>query len=211
MVRLAGMLMVWILLAAASPSMKVEVDSDMLTVHVRDAVLSQVLEAIGEKADLNFIAIGETNIAEATVSADITNLPLEQGITRLLAGWDYALVRDKKTMRLKEIYIIARTGSDQVSSSIQQIEALSQIDDFQDAQALETLRQALQSMNAEVRLAALEIIFLEKVRDRATLEVARQLSISDPHPEVRGKALKIVRRHGPIITIPPELEQAYSN
>jgi hypothetical protein len=42
-------------------------------------------------------------------------------------------------------------------------------------------------------------------------EVARQLSITDPHPEVREKALKIVRRYGPIIKMSPALEEAYSN
>jgi hypothetical protein len=39
---------------------------------------------------------------------------------------------------------------------------------------------------------------LQKVRERAALELTRHLSISDPYPEVRGKALQIVRRYGPI-------------
>jgi hypothetical protein len=195
MVNRLGLLIVWIVLTGASPSMKVEMHSDMLTIHVRDAALSQVLEAIGEGAGLKFIAVGKNNIAEVHVSDDFTDLPLEEGVARLLAGWDYALIRDKETMRPKEIYIVTRTETDQVS-----IEALRQLNEFQDAQALEVLRQALQSMNTEVRLTALEIMLVQKVRDGAALEEARHLSIADPLPEVREKALEIVRRYGPIRT-----------
>lgn len=210
--RFLGLLTVWILLVGASPDMKVQVNSDRLTVQVREIALSEVLEAIEEQANVTFTVIAADYNGEVNVSDDFTNLPLEQGIARLMGRWDYALVRDKETMRLKEIYIVARAENDQVSSSIQQqIEALSRIDDFQDAQALEALRQALQSINPEVRLTALEIMDLQKVRDRTALEVARQLSITDPHPEVRGKAHEIIRRHGPMNTISPGLEDAYRN
>jgi len=219
-VRLVGLLIACIpLLGAslgASAGMKVQVHSDMLTVQVEGVALSEVLEAIREQANIKFTVIGENNIGEVNVSDGFTKLALEQGIARLLARWDYALVKDKKTKRLKEVYILTRNvpGENLIHQDGQQGinmtkagqdpakhlegEVLRQLNDFQDAQALEVLRQALQSMNPEVRLTALKIMDLQKVRERKALEVARQLSISDPHPEVRGKALKIVRRYGPI-------------
>jgi hypothetical protein len=95
---------------------------DVLTV-VRDAPLSQVLEAIEDQAD-QIHAIRDNNIMEAGFP---TTLTLKPSNTRLLAGWDMRWL-GTKTMRLKEIYIIARTGTDQVSSSYNEIEALSQID-----------------------------------------------------------------------------------
>jgi len=253
-VRLVGILIACIPLLGASPDMKVQVHSDMLTVQVRGVALSEVLEAIEEQANVKFTVMGENKIGEVNVSDGFTNLALEQGIVRLLARWDYALVKDKKTKRLKEVYILTGTEIDQASPSMQtrrsaadvpgtepqanvpgenlihqdgqqginmtkddqdlakQLEVLPKVNDFQDAQALEVLRQALQSINPEVRLTALEIMELQKVRDRTALEVALQLSISDPHPEIRGKALKIMRRYGPNSTESTDLrDEDYLN
>jgi hypothetical protein len=201
----------WILLVGASPGLKVQIQSNKLTVYANGAPLSEVLEAITEQAAITFKTIGQDQIPADPVSADFTDLSFDQGITRLLSKWDYALIKDPGTDRLKEVYIFA-TGAapksveaekdptdDQTRLAIEQVKkahnpeeqakALLNLQHFDDDQTLEILRLALPSDNPKIRLAALESILLREVRDRVILEEINRISIYDPDPAVREKEI----------------------
>ena len=56
-------------------------------------------------------------MGEVPITTEFVDLPLEQGIGRLLGGWDYALVKEQNTAALKEIYVITRNQTGQEPSS----------------------------------------------------------------------------------------------
>lgn len=195
--------------------MKVQIQSGKLTVYAKGAPLSEVLGAITEQAGIMFKTIGQDQIPVDSISEEFTDLSFDQGIARLLSRWDYALIKDQGTDRLKEVYIFA-TGTapksveaekgpadDKSRLAIEQVKkahdpeetakALLNLQHFEDDQTLEVLRLALPADSPKIRLAALEGIFLREVRDPAILEEIRLMSIDDPDPVVREKALNIAR------------------
>lgn len=97
---------IWLLVIGASP-VGVQVQSGKLTVHTRGASLREVLGAITEQGGVTFKTIGRDQIPEGTVTEEFTDLTMEQGIGRILSKWDYALVKEEGTERLKEVYIFA--------------------------------------------------------------------------------------------------------
>lgn len=74
------------------------------------------------------------------------------------------------------------------------------LQNFHDEQTLEqVLKPALLAVSPKVRLAALEAIYLRQVRDPGILEEIRLVSVRDPDPAVREKALYISRNVVPDI------------
>jgi len=197
--------------------LKVQIQSGKLTVSAKDAPLSEVLGAITEQAGITFKTIGQDQIPVDSISEDFTDLSFDQAIARLLSKWDYALIKDQGTDRVKEVYIFATgTGTapksveaekspaaDKTRLAIEQVKkahdpeetakALLNLQHFEDDQTLEVLKLALPADNPKVRLAALQSIFLREVRDPAILEEIRLMAIDDPDPVVREKALNIAR------------------
>src|SRR5437762_1655564 len=104
--RFLSAVVVWFLVVGASP-LGIQVQSGKLTVHTSGASLREVLGAITEQGGVIFKTIGRDQIPEASVTEEFTDLAMEQGIGRLLSKWDYALVKEEGTDRLKEVYIFA--------------------------------------------------------------------------------------------------------
>ena len=214
--RFLCFVVLWILLVGASPGLKVQIQSGKLTVYAKGAPLREVLGVITEQAGITFKTIGQDQIPADSVSEDFTDLSFDQGIARLLSKWNYALVKDQGTDRLKEVYIFV-TGTttpksaeaekgpadDQIRLAIEQVrkahdpeeeaKALLNLQHFEDDQTLQVLRPALLAPSPKVRLAALEVMLLREVRDPEILEEIREVSIRDPDPAVREKALYIAR------------------
>jgi len=111
--RLVGLIFASGWLIAAAPAPVAQVHDGKLTVHAESAPLSDVLIEIGRQAGLTIALAGEKKTGEVAmpddlVSDDFVDLPLEQGIARLLAGWEYSWVKDLTTGALKEVYLRAR-------------------------------------------------------------------------------------------------------
>src|SRR6185436_18245402 len=104
-------IVIWLLLVGAAPA-GVQIQSGKLTVHTKGAALKDVLGAISQQGGIAFKTIGGGGLPEASVTEEFTDLSLDQGIARLLSRWDYALIKEEGTDRLKEVYIFASgTGS----------------------------------------------------------------------------------------------------
>ena len=236
--RLLYAAVLWFLVIGASP-LGIQVQSGKLTVHASGASLRDVLGAITEQGGVTFKTIGRAQIPEASVTEEFTELSMEQGIARLLSRWDYALVKEEGTDRLKEVYIFASgsgpgsvevkpgkdtsTGpgsvkeaggkgpaEDEIRQAIEEVKkahtpdeeakALLNLQHFHDEQTLEeVLRPALLAVSSKVRMAALEVMSLRQVRDPEILDEIRQVSVHDPDPAVREKALYISRNVVPDI------------
>ena len=115
--RFWGLVLIAIFLSGASPRPTVEVSSGKITVYSQGALLSDILDAIGEQANIKFTWIGNEKMGEVPITTEFTDLPLEQGITRLRGRWDYALVKEQNTAVLKEIYVMTRHQTGQEPSS----------------------------------------------------------------------------------------------
>jgi len=244
--RLLYAAVLWFLVIGASP-LGIQVQSGKLTVHASGASLRDVLGAITEQGGVTFKTIGRDEIPEASVTEEFTELSMEQGVARLLSKWDYALVKEEGTDRLKEVYIFASgsgpgsaevkpgpvevkpgketsTGpgsvkeaggkgpgpaDDEIRQAIEEVKkahtpdeeakALLNLQHFHDEQTLEVVRPALLAMSSKVRMAALEVMSLRQVRDPEILDEIRQVSVHDPDPAVREKALYISRNVVPDI------------
>jgi len=236
-------LFLWFLVVGAGP-VGVEVQSGKLTVHTKGASLRSVLGAITAQGGVTFKTIGGEDLPEALVTEEFSDLTMDQGIARLLSQWDYALIKEEGTDRLKEVYIFSsgsnpgpkeevksRTSSvpgslpgagsvnaeggkgpmdEEIRQAIDQVKkahtpeeqakAMLNLQRFHDEQTLEeVLRPALIAVSPKVRMAALEVMYLREVRDPGILEEIRLVSLRDPDPAVREKALFISRNVVPDI------------
>ena len=114
--RLFGFMLIGFVLIGASPVPEVQVSENKLTIDVKESPLGWILKEIEGQADIRFTLMGKEEIAEALVSEGFRDLPLEEGIPRLLGRWDYAFVTDQKTGGLKEVYILSRNSKGEASS-----------------------------------------------------------------------------------------------
>jgi len=72
----------------AASSIRVEVEHGRLTLSVRDTPLSEVLQAIGEKAGIAIEIRGNLN---ARVTQSLNDVPLDEGISQLLRGQSFVV------------------------------------------------------------------------------------------------------------------------
>src|ERR1043165_7015561 len=100
----------WFFVVGAGPA-GVELQSGKLSVHTRGTPLREVLGAITAQGGVSFKTIGREGLPEGLVTDEFTDLAIDQGIGRIFSKWDYALIKEEGTDRLKEVYIFA-SGSD---------------------------------------------------------------------------------------------------
>jgi hypothetical protein len=230
--------LIGLMVMGASPGAVVQVESGKLTVHAQGASLREVLGAITSQGGVTFKTISGGPVPDGRVTEEFTGLTMEQGLARLLSRWDYALVKEDGTDRLKEVYLFAsgsgseggevkegeatpagtgqeKEGSkgpddEEIKKAIEAVrkaanpeeeaKAMLKLQYFHDEQTLEqVLQPALLAVSPKVRLAALETMYLREVRDPGILEEIRLMSVRDPDPAVRDKALSIARRAVPDI------------
>ncbi len=90
-----------------------------LTVNVQGATIHEVLKTLTEQAQIKIIALEETNIGHVRISKKFWNLPLEEGIHRVLSGWNYGISRDTRTGRITTLYLVSqRIDTSDISSPL---------------------------------------------------------------------------------------------
>jgi hypothetical protein len=97
----------------APPLMSVEVVNGRMTCDIRDAPLVEVLEAIGARTRVTLVP--GAALAAERVSLQLTAVPLDEGLRRLLAGYDTFLYYGADTSgrsSLQAVWVYQRgTGS----------------------------------------------------------------------------------------------------
>ena len=90
-----------------------------LTAHFDKVPLHEVLQVLTDQLPVTITIMGFGG--HTRLSTTFTNLPLEQGIERLLQGQDYALLYSQAASsqrpQLKEIIVLPRQGSSTNSTS----------------------------------------------------------------------------------------------
>ena len=71
----------------------VQVREGLLTVKVRNIPLKRVLKEIAGQTEIKLVFNGQT---DAMISADISDIPLEKGLRRLIRGMNYAFIYGPK-------------------------------------------------------------------------------------------------------------------
>jgi HEAT repeat protein len=181
----------------APPSIEIAVEQGRLSVDVRDAPLDEVLLAVGEEAG---IAIEIRGDLTAHVTHSFADLPLDEGIRRLLRGHSYTLSGDAERSRRIEISILTSYRTEAVAAAgnastpgddqdrLQRIRALA---GRKDAEAIAELsRLAGGDPNPVVRGQAIAALGRLKTQE-ASLPLT--LALSDPSAAVRMQALRGVK------------------
>jgi len=185
-----------------------------MTVHANQVSLDDLLSAIGRQADVAIVQTpGDRVVREVKVTDSFSDVPIEQGISRLLQDSNYIMEIDGT--KLKRVFILAapaerpvgemghvdvrptqsviRYSVVGVSETGEQEESVPP-GDQQESQRMATRVLKLHSANPEVRLAALATMRSEGARD-TPLEDVRNLVEQDPDPRVQAAAFDLsVRR-----------------
>jgi len=184
---------VWFLFVGASPGLKVQIQSDKLTVYAKGAPLREVLGAITEQAGITFKTVGRDQIPMDSISEDFTDLSFDQGIARLLSKWDYALVKDQKADRLKEVYIFVSAPAPGAAEAEHSSAAPGSVKEAGKDPADDQIRQAIELVrkahNPDEEAKAL--LDLQYFHDEQTLEVLRPALLA-ASPKVRLAALETI-------------------
>ena len=79
-----------------------------LTINVHGATIHDVLKTLTQQAQIKIVALEETNIGNVKISKKFWDLPLEEGIHRVLSGWNYGISRDIHTGRITTLYLVSQ-------------------------------------------------------------------------------------------------------
>jgi hypothetical protein len=180
---------------SATPSfIEVVVDQGRLTISVQDAPLDEVLQAVGDEAG---IAIEMRGDLTASITKSFADVPLYEGIRRLLRGHSYMLSGDVEQSRRLEISVLtsyrtetaARTGKVSTPNDERgKLQRIKELAGRNDAEAIAFLsRLAGGDPSAIVRSQA--IAALGRLRtEEASAPMA--LALTDSSAAVRIQALR---------------------
>ncbi len=79
-----------------------------LTINVHGATIHAVLKALTQQSQIKIVALEETNIGNVKISKKFWNLPLEEGLHRILSGWNYGISRDTRTGKITTLYLVSQ-------------------------------------------------------------------------------------------------------
>ncbi len=97
---------------------EVQVTQNKLTMNVDGATFHEVLHTLTEQAQIDIVTLEETNIGNVTISKRFWGLPLEEGIQRMLSGWNYGITRDVSTGKIKTLYLVSRRNDSSTLGSL---------------------------------------------------------------------------------------------
>lgn len=175
-------------------------DDGTLSVNIKETPVGYVLEELSQQADIRVIV--EDSAANAEIWAEFQDVPLEEGIRRLLKGQSYILTEVEKPRetesdtapRTFEIRVLERriTQESLDEKTITSPKEVISVDQEQDLEALaQTVRDAA---DPKARAAALSDIADRDVERGITAATA---AIHDADSEVRAVALAILEELEP--------------
>ena len=183
--------------AATPSSIEVVVDQGRLTISVQDAPLDEVLQAVGDESG---IAIETRGDLAASITISFADVPLYEGIRRLLRGHSYMLSGDVDQSRRIEISVLtsyrteAPAGTGKVATPGDERGKLQRIRELagrKDAEAIAFLtRLAGGDPSPIVRSQAVAALGRLRIEE-ASAPVA--LALTDPSAAVRIQALRGVK------------------
>lgn len=206
LVGLGGPLLLLVLWAcgggseSGSPSMVISLHGDRLTATLRQAPVGVVLAELARQTGIHVHVEGAAAIE--TVSAEFMNLPLEEGIKRILQGKNYALTYTEEThdklggAKIVAVLVLAAstesistspssevaTGSDPRLGTSEGVQGSA----IGDRSALASLLSATHDADPRVRRTAVKS--LGDLGNESAVDALGQLLINDSDKKVRRAA-----------------------
>jgi hypothetical protein len=203
MKKLCGMVLLLALGSAwaeEAPPFFLSVKDNTLSAKIENAPLGEILRELAHQAQLEVYLGG--SIAEEQISTQFDNLPLEDGIKRLLKGKNYTLTyaRTAAAPRVAEIRVISN-GSGPISKLSGEVVSAPPAGETEpqspEEKSLEKLTQeVLQAPAPAARIAALEALGERGQEEKIVSTVTSALR--DQDPGVRGTALELAQRGMPV-------------
>lgn len=178
------------------------VKDNTLSARITQIPLGEVLQALAREAR---VAVYVRGSAEA-ISASFDELPLEEGVKRLLTGRDYTLAFERpapagRSPRLIEIRILAEDGAGAlttISEATPAPEATPTSVKLPASQSFDALAREVQQPREPARIAALKAL-VEQGGTGEQAVAAATSALKDGDPQVRGAALRLAREHGLVV------------
>jgi hypothetical protein len=190
------------LMGAGSPQLRVQVRTDKLTVQADRVPLYGVLWAISAQTGIRLDLKGGTGSADVPVTEDFEDVPLEQGMIRLLKKYlgqsSYIPAVDKRTGAVQAVQVLAPSGGAPLPSSgsgrAAEIASPPGTPGGENAAARKDyVSQALEAARAastlDARVKAIRDLGIQDPRVLTVLHPA----LASEEPEVREAALQAMR------------------
>ena len=174
----------------------VRVKDNLVTVKVKDIPLNKVLTEIAHQASIRIVFAGST---EEPLSADFSDLPLDQGLKRLIQGFNSVIIYGPKNLKtgeseIKEVILCSRKGASplKISGPGKIVPPKNQKPPLEDFQ-LKAEADALRDKDPEIRKNAAEA--LGNLEDEMALIPLLQ-ALLDKNSRVKKSAVDALCRIG---------------
>ena len=87
---------------------EVYLKENRLTMNVQGVPVQEVLDALTQQTQIKIVALEETYFGNVKISKRFWGLPLEEGLHRVLSGWNYGITRDTATGKIRTLYLASR-------------------------------------------------------------------------------------------------------
>lgn len=97
------------LLAGTSPAhAELSLHQGRISLHVQAVRLEEVLVDLSREAGFRVTILKSPATKDTMVSERFDALPLEEGLARLLAGWNYGLVKQPESQHIQELFLVSK-------------------------------------------------------------------------------------------------------
>ena len=86
---------------------ELRVHQDRFTLDVQGASLEHVLEDLSRQGSIAITILENGGLDNAIVTKQFANLSIEEGLHRLLLGWNYGLTKDRLAGRVQKVLIVS--------------------------------------------------------------------------------------------------------
>jgi hypothetical protein len=183
--------------AGADPALVVQVDGGRLTLHASGVALRSVLRAVAGAGNLTLVLDAPLE-EEVTIALD--DVPLDEGVRRLLGSRDHVLVYAATTLTLVRVEtprgtapaprgLVAFLPEGDSTARVKALEALADTDAVSFDLLLDLV---LRDPTAAVRTRALELLREREADDARVHDVVLMASRNDPDREVREAAASLL-------------------
>lgn len=118
-------ILLWIVLAnigilsAADPTLaELSLQDDRLTINVNAVPLEMILHDLSRQGAFQVTVLEKQGTRGLLVTEHFDQLPIEEGLNRLLADWNYSLTKTPGSGKIQEVFLVSRRNNSKDSSAI---------------------------------------------------------------------------------------------
>ena len=99
------------LLSSGVPSsLEISMNNGKMTIDVRNMELVAVLDEMAKQGSFKVTPLEPAELRGILISETFVDLPIKQGIDRLLTPWNFSYTTSSKTGVIKEIFLVSKKG-----------------------------------------------------------------------------------------------------